>query len=158
MIDVFKSKNFEFCENENALVSNGNCLDVLKQIKDNQIDLIFADPPYNLGKDFGNDSDTWLDREDYLEWCYEWIDECFRVLKKEGTFYLMNSTQNIPFISVYILNAPQKNVLTSCEHYCFFVNCNISCSKIIKNFIHLLNLIIVFFYFAMLVFRICLVS
>ncbi len=102
MIDVFKSKNFEFCENENALVSNGNCLDVLKQIKDNQIDLIFADPPYNLGKDFGNDSDTWLDREDYLEWCYEWIDECFRVLKKEGTFYLMNSTQNIPFISVYI--------------------------------------------------------
>lgn len=102
MIDVFNTKEFKFMENNHALVSNGNSLEILKQIQDGAIDLIFADPPYNLGKDFGNDSDTWIDREEYLDWCYEWIDECFRVLKDNGTFYLMNSTQNIPFISVYI--------------------------------------------------------
>jgi site-specific DNA-methyltransferase (adenine-specific) len=79
-------------------------------MKEKSVDLIFADPPYNLGKDFGNDSDLWKDKKKYLEWCYEWIDECFRVLKDNGTFYIMNSTQNIPYISIYLQ-----------EHY-FIVN------------------------------------
>lgn len=102
MREIFKELNFEFVDSNAALVSNGNNLNILKQMKDKQIDLIFADPPYNLGKDFGNGSDSWKDRDKYFEWCYSWIDECFRVLKDDGTFYIMNSTQNIPFISVYL--------------------------------------------------------
>ncbi|WP_277680142.1 DNA methyltransferase, partial [Gracilibacillus dipsosauri] len=65
--------------NDNALVANGDTVGILKKIKDNQIDLIFADPPYNLGKDFGNKSDMWEDKNTYLQWCYAWIDECFRI-------------------------------------------------------------------------------
>ena len=80
----------------------GNVLEKIKDVEDKSIDLIFADPPYNLGKDFGNDSDSWKCRKEYLQWCYKWIDECFRVLKDNGTFYIMNSTQNIPYIDVYI--------------------------------------------------------
>ena len=102
MLTLFDKWNFEHLHTEDALVSHGDCLEILRQMKSNQIDLIFADPPYNLGKDFGNGSDNWKDRNEYFEWCYSWIDECFRVLKDEGTFYIMNSTQNIPFISVYL--------------------------------------------------------
>lgn len=102
MIEIFNSLDFEYTSSEDALVSNGNCLSILKKIKDKQVNLIFADPPYNLGKDFGNSSDSWSDRDEYFNWCYEWIDECFRVLKDDGTFYIMNSTQNIPFISIYL--------------------------------------------------------
>ena len=102
MESIFNTMNFEYVANNESIVILGDSIEVLKQLKDKVIDLIIADPPYNLGKDFGNGSDNWSDRERYLEWCYRWIDECFRVLKDNGTFYLMNSTQNMPFISVYL--------------------------------------------------------
>lgn len=102
MISIFKHINFKHEYSKSSLVACGDCLDILGNIKDKQVDLIFVDPPYNLGKDFGNDSDNWKDKNEYLEWCYRWIDECFRILKDDGTFYLMNSTQNIPYIDVYM--------------------------------------------------------
>ncbi len=41
------------------------------QILDNSVDLIFADPPYNIGKDFNGLAEKWETEESYLEWCYE---------------------------------------------------------------------------------------
>lgn len=102
MIRLFNDTNFEYVESENSLIIFNDCISTLKSIKDKSADLIFADPPYNLGKDFGNESDSWENKNEYLNWCYSWIDECFRVLKDNGTFYLMNSTQNMPYISIYI--------------------------------------------------------
>lgn len=110
MIELFDNVDFEYQENSESLVVFNDCVETLNKMKEKSVDLIFADPPYNLGKDFGNDSDSWTDRKKYLEWCYTWIDACFRVLKDDGTFYMMNSTQNIPYISVYLQ-----------EHY-FIVN------------------------------------
>lgn len=88
--------------NEHALVINGSSENVLKTMKDKTVDLIFADPPYNIGKDFGNSSDKWKSQKAYLDWCEKWIDECFRVLKDTGTMYIMNATQNMAFIDMYI--------------------------------------------------------
>lgn len=88
--------------NENSLVICDKNLKILRGIRDNSIDLIFADPPYNLGKDFGNDSDKCKDSNTYIDRCKEWIDECFRILKDTGTFYFMNATQNMPFLDVYV--------------------------------------------------------
>ena len=102
MIEMFDHKDFEYLEKENSLVIFNDCIETLRDMQEKTVDLVFADPPYNLGKDFGNDSDSWNNRQEYLKWCYTWIDECFRVLKDDGTFYLMNSTQNIPFISIYL--------------------------------------------------------
>ncbi len=110
MIELFNNPDFEYQETEQSLVIFSDCIEAMNCMQEKSVDLIFADPPYNLGKDFGNDSDFWKDRKKYLEWCYSWIDACFRILKDNGTFYLMNSTQNIPYISVYLQ-----------EHY-FIVN------------------------------------
>lgn len=96
------SRKFKFVSDGIATLFNEDCLEVLKGIKDNSIDLIFADPPYNLGKDFGNDSDKWQSLTKYIEWCQAWINECIRILKKDGTFYLMNATQHMPYLDVYI--------------------------------------------------------
>ena len=55
----------------------GDALEVLsKDILDNSIDLIFADPPYNIGKDFNGRKDKWNSEKEYLEWCYQWFDLC----------------------------------------------------------------------------------
>lgn len=81
-------------------ILHGEALEVLKLQPADSVDLIFADPPYNIGKDFDGLADAVEDRE-YFNWCKKWIDQCYRVLKPEGTFYLMNSTQNMPELDLY---------------------------------------------------------
>ena len=78
-------------------------LEGLKRLPSNSVDLIFADPPYNIGKKFGEGKDNGdkMEKEKYIEWCKNWIDECMRVLKPTGTFYFMTSTQNMSYLDCY---------------------------------------------------------
>lgn len=80
----------------------GNAVKLLKSIPDNSVDLIFVDPPYNIGKNFNGYKDKWESDEKYLEWCYEWIDLCIKKLKDNGSMYLMGATQFIPFFDVFL--------------------------------------------------------
>ena len=89
-------------ENEFSCVVLGDSLDVLGKIKSNTVDLIFADPPYGIGKDFGITKDSFLDVNQYLNWSISWIDECMRVLKPNGTMYFMSSTQFMPALDRYV--------------------------------------------------------
>jgi len=67
----------------------GDVLEVMRQIPSGSISMAFADPPFNLRKNYGNYDDTKEDKT-YLEWCYKWIDEMIRVLKPNGTLFLHN--------------------------------------------------------------------
>ena len=93
----------EALENGNHLIIWGDTLDALSsKIPDSSVDLIFADPPYNIGKDFNGRKDKWISEEVYLQWCYKWIDLCLRKLKDKGSFYLMAATQNMPFFDIHL--------------------------------------------------------
>ena len=93
-IEIFgKGKQCIFC---------GDALEVLKQIPDESVDLVFVDPPYNIGKNFAGMRDKWQTDEEYLEWCYEWIDLCLKKLKSNGSIYLMTSTQFMPYFDLYV--------------------------------------------------------
>ncbi|KHO63211.1 DNA methylase N-4/N-6 domain protein [Thermoanaerobacter sp. YS13] len=59
----------------------------LKELPDNSIDMIFIDPPYNLGKPYANYHD---ERGDYIDWTIKWINDCFRVLKPQGSLFYLN--------------------------------------------------------------------
>jgi len=100
--NIFLERPFLFLENNNSLVACGDSLKLLKSMKEKTINLIFADPPYNIGKDFGNNKDLWESKKSYVDWCKEWIDECFRVLKDDGTFYFMTATQHVCFLDEYV--------------------------------------------------------
>lgn len=106
MENVFLEKtiNFEYMSNDDSIVILGDSLNVLKDINSVSIDLIFADPPYGLGKDFGNNSDCFEGLQEYQEWCQLWIDECMRILKPDGTMYFMSSTQYMPALDQYVSN------------------------------------------------------
>jgi len=81
----------------------GDAIEVLETyIEDNTIDLIFADPPYNIGKNFNGIKDKWPSEEEYLKWCYTWIDLCVKKLKDNGSMYVMAATQNMPYIDIYL--------------------------------------------------------
>ncbi len=99
---VQKDCNIERVCNQNSLVMLSDCLTALKHIKKKSIHLIFADAPYNIGKDFGNNKDKWEDEDRYIEWCKQWIDECLRVLRDDGTMYFMTATQYMPYLDVYV--------------------------------------------------------
>ena len=73
-----------------------DCVNGMKQLDDESINMIFVDPPFNVGKNYGEESDD--GRKDYFEWCDMWIKECFRLLKNTGSIYLMNISKNIGYI------------------------------------------------------------
>ena len=65
----------------------GDCLDLLPRIDTGSIDLIFADPPFNIGYDYDIYDDA-RDTESYLDWTRRWGREVVRALKPDGTFWL----------------------------------------------------------------------
>ena len=69
---------------------DGDCLKVLPFIADGVVDTVFADPPFNLRKEYGKNSNDNLPDDEYIKWCYKWIDECARTLKPGGAFFLYN--------------------------------------------------------------------
>jgi site-specific DNA-methyltransferase (adenine-specific) len=75
----------------------GDCINELKSIRSNSVDLIIADPPYNVGKDYGNKSDK-QDFDEYLEFSKKWLSECYRILKKEGTIYVFIGFRYISYL------------------------------------------------------------
>lgn len=99
----------ENMRSNNSLAILGESLSVLKKMKDKSIQLIFADAPYNIGKDFGNNSDKWESVHAYIEWCKTWIDECMRVLSDTGSMYFMTATQHMSYLDVYV--SEKYNVL-----------------------------------------------
>ena len=78
----------------------GDVLPMLKSIKQNNIfDAVIADPPYNIGKDFGNNSDN-LSLPAYLEWCEEWLAECLRLVKENAPVYIYGYPEILAHIAV----------------------------------------------------------
>jgi site-specific DNA-methyltransferase (adenine-specific) len=78
-------------------IHNEDCIVGMKKIKSESVDIIICDPPYNIGKDFGNDSDK-QKMDDYLLWCDNWIAECLRILKPQGTIYIYGFSEILAFI------------------------------------------------------------
>ena len=78
-------------------IHNQDCIEGMKKIKDSSVDIIIADPPYNINKDFGNSSDK-QKMCDYIEWCKKWIGECLRIIKPNGTIYIYGFSETLSLI------------------------------------------------------------
>ena len=91
-----------FDKNGHAIIW-GDAIEALTaEIPDSSIDLIFADPPYNIGKNFNGRKDRWPSDEAYLSWCYQWLDLCIMKIKPNGSLYVMTATQNMPFFDIFL--------------------------------------------------------
>ncbi len=92
----------EILGNDQHKIIHGDALKALKTLPNSSVHLIFADPPYNIGKNFNGHIEKWETDEAYLEWCYEWLDLCIKKLKPNGSFYVMTATQFMPFFDIYL--------------------------------------------------------
>ncbi|MBK1633698.1 site-specific DNA-methyltransferase [Thiohalocapsa halophila] len=68
----------------------GDCMDLMPTLDSDSVDMIFADPPFNLKKLYPSSIDDNLKTERYLEWCESWLTECIRLLKPGGALFVWN--------------------------------------------------------------------
>lgn len=73
-----------------GILFEGDCRDILPYLRDESVEAVFADPPFNLGKNYGEKHDDARPDQEYLHWCYRWLDECCRVLKPGGALFVYN--------------------------------------------------------------------
>jgi site-specific DNA-methyltransferase (adenine-specific) len=75
---------------KNGKLFLGNSIEWLTSLDDHSVDLVFADPPYNIKK---AEWDTFKNQEEYIAWSLTWIEQAVRVLKKNGTLYVCGFTE-----------------------------------------------------------------
>ena len=123
----------------------GDCLEKLRDIEDESVDLIIADPPY--WKVVGEKWDyQWRTEQDYVEWSNKWISEASRVLRKGGSFYLFGYFRTLALLVPYFddlgLELRQQIMIDkgmravsgrATKNYKMFPNVTESCLLIIKN-------------------------
>ncbi|MGA2662597.1 MAG: DNA methyltransferase [Verrucomicrobiota bacterium] len=68
----------------------GDCVAIMPLLEAGSVDLLFADPPFNLGKAYSSKINDTLNEEEYLDWSRRWISEAIRILKPGGAFFLYN--------------------------------------------------------------------
>jgi site-specific DNA-methyltransferase (adenine-specific) len=83
------------------IIQNKNALEGIRELQDESIDLIIADPPYGLGKDYGNDSDQKPEGE-FLRWMEQWILLVLPKLKNSGSMYIFTTWRYSPEIFVFL--------------------------------------------------------
>ncbi len=73
-----------------GVLYEGDCLQLLPSVPASTIDTVFADPPFNLAKEYGTNVDDSRPDREYVSWCKMWLDECVRALKPGGTIFVYN--------------------------------------------------------------------
>jgi len=78
-------------------IIQADALKYLQEIPTGSVDVIIADPPYNLGKDYGNNTDS-KPFDEYIDFSHKWIRETHRILKKTGTIYIFMGVRFISYL------------------------------------------------------------
>jgi site-specific DNA-methyltransferase (adenine-specific) len=117
---------------------HGDCLAGLKKVAASTVDLVFADPPFNIGYEY----DVYDDRQkadDYVAWSRRWGEEIARILKPQGTFWLAIGDEFAAELKLLF----QKELGFACRswvvwYYTFGVNCT---KKFSRSHAHLFHFV-----------------
>lgn len=126
----------------------GDCLDELKKIPDESIDLVFADPPYGLAKKKGLGwkyskhitlEEAWdiFSKDEYFDFSLKWISESMRVLKSGGSFWVCGSFHNI-YLMGFIMHHLDLKINNSIVWFKPNAQPNISCRMFTESCEHLI--------------------
>ena len=81
------------------MIVNQDCLEYLKTLENDSVDLVLTDPPYFIGFDGGKGWDSqWKSEDEYLVWCADWTQECIRVLKPNRMLIVWGTLKTETFI------------------------------------------------------------
>jgi DNA modification methylase len=119
-------------------VHNEDCIAGMKRLADGQVDLAFADPPFNIGYEYDVYQDR-LEADHYLDWSRQWTAEVVRVLKPNGTFWLAIGDEYAAELKILL----QREHGLTCRswviwYYTFGVNCK---GKFSRSHAHLFHMV-----------------
>ena len=98
------------------MIENKDCLEYLKSLDDNSVDMVLTDPPYFIGFDGGKGWDSQWDSEgDYLEWCEQWTTECVRVLKPNRMMIVWGTLKTDTFLKYKLMLSSYDNMVSQNE-------------------------------------------
>jgi len=119
-------------------IHQGDCIELMRQIESGTIDLVFADPPFNIGYEYDEYHDRQAD-DAYIEWSRQWMEEVHRVLKPGGTFWLSIGDEYAAELKV---DAEHKIGFATRSwvvwYYTFGVNCK---KKFSRSHVHLFHFV-----------------
>jgi len=115
-----------------------DCVEGMRQLEDGSVDLVFADPPFNIGYSY----DVYQDKKndaDYLEWSKVWMNEVYRILNPHGTFWLAIGDEYAAELKVCCT----REIGFHCRswviwYYTFGVNCQ---NKFTRSHAHLFHFV-----------------
>jgi DNA modification methylase len=116
----------------------GDCVKLLNQVDEGSVDLVFADPPFNIGYEY----DVYDDRqsaEEYLDWCSQWIAGIYRALKPDGTFWLAIGDEFAAELKIQSQRAGFHCRSWVIWYYTFGVNCKNGFSRSHTHLFHLVK-------------------
>lgn len=105
-------KQFETMQGE---LYQGDCLDLMPNLPEESVDLVFADPPFNLQKLYPSGINDNLRQEEYLKWCERWAEECIRLLKPGGSLFIWNLPKWNTYMSNFLNNRLTFRHWISCD-------------------------------------------
>ena len=119
-------------------IHQGDCIKLMQRIEDGSVDLVFADPPFNIGYEYDEYDDRQEDQK-YLDWCSQWMAEIYRILSPSGTFWLAIGDEYAAELKV----AAQREIGFSTRswviwYYTFGVNCK---KKFSRSHAHLFHFV-----------------
>jgi DNA modification methylase len=100
----------------------GDCVEILKRAPSKLVNTIIADPPYNLGLDYGEHYNDKRPLAEYLAWCATWAGEYRRVLVDDGTLWLVIGQQVYPEVDAVMQRAGFRRRRALIWHYTFGQN------------------------------------
>ena len=113
----------------------GDCVELLREVQPGSVDLVFADPPFNIGYEY----DVYDDKQqagDYLTWCNEWIEGVYDCLKPDGTFWLAIGDEFAAELKIAAQNAGFRCRSWVIWYYTFGVNCRKGFSRSHTHLFH----------------------
>lgn len=100
----------------------GDCLDGFAKLAPASVDLVFADPPFNIGYDYDVYDDQ-READEFVSWCKQWGSEIYRVLKEVGTFWLAIGDEFAAELKLAFQSLGFKCRSWVVWYYTFGVNC-----------------------------------
>ena len=111
----------------------GDCLKKMASWPADSVDLIFADPPYNIGFKYDDHYDDNRDDDDYVRWTQDWITACSRLLKPTGSFYVLIGDEYAAETRMHLKSLEADGQLVFRNwivwHYTFGQNCKLKFNR-----------------------------
>lgn len=124
-------------ENKLGQINQGDCIAGMKELPSESVNLVFADPPFNIGYDY-DEYDDQLDSNQYLAWSRDWISEVYRVLHDSGAFWLAIGDEYAAELKVEAQKIGFQTRSWVVWYYTFGVHCKL---KFTRSHAHLFHFV-----------------